>query len=104
MEKHPITAACVWRNWLGGTVDGLPFAAKICDINSPHGIDNGRILKLFLYAEDGEQELAAYERGWSIYPTGEHEASMDALLAFCAKLPPADDWHIRAGEEKPTLC
>lgn len=87
MPEHTITTDCVWRNWLGGTVDSLPFAAKICDINSPDGIDNGRVLKLFLYTEDGEQELAAYERGWSIYPTGKQEASMDALIAYCATLP-----------------
>ena len=104
MPEHTITTDCVWRSWLGGTIDGLPFAAKICDVNSPYGIDNGRVLKLFLYAEDGEQELAAYERGWLTHPSGQVEASMDKLLAFCAKLPPADDWHIRAGEEKPTLC
>ena len=104
MPEHTITTDCVWRNWLGGTVDGLPFAAKICDVNSPDGIDNGRVLKLFLYAEDGEQEIAAYERGWSIYPTGKQEASMDALIAYCATLPPADDWHIQAGGENPTLC
>ncbi len=59
---------------------------------------------LFLYTEDGEQELAAYERGWSIYPTGKQEASMDALIAYCATLPPADNWHFRAGGENPTLC
>ena len=82
----------VWRNWLGGTVDGLPFAAKICDVSSPDGIDNGRVLKLFLYAEDGEQEIAAYERGWSTYPSGEVEASMEALIAYCASLPPAESW------------
>jgi hypothetical protein len=104
MPEHTITTDCVWRNWLGGTVDSLPFAVKICDINSPDGIDNGRVLKLFLYTEDGEQELAAYERGWSIYPTGKQEASMDALIAYCATLPPADNWHFRAGGENPTLC
>ena len=72
---------------------------KICDVNSPDGIDNGRVLKLFLYTEDSEQEIAAYERGWSIYPTGKQEASMNALIAYCATLPPADNWHFRAGEE-----
>ncbi len=80
MPEHTITTDCVWRNWLGGTVDGLPFAAKICDVNSPDGIDNGRVLKLFLYAEDGEQEIAAYERGWSIYPTGKQKSM--ALFAL----------------------
>ena len=96
MPEHTITTDCVWRNWLGGTVDSLPFAAKICDINSPDGIDNGRVLKLFLYTEDGEQELAAYERGWSIYPTGKQEAS-DIFLKWIDGLnrPAHDFFHIR---------
>ena len=102
MPEHGITIDCVWRNWLGGTIDGLPFAAKICDVNSPDGIDNGRVLKLFLYTEDGEQEIAAYERGWSVYPSGEVETSMDALLAYCASLPNAEDW--QTGRDNPTLC
>ena len=56
MENHPITADCVWRNWLGGTIDGLPFAAKICDVNSPDGIDNGRVSRM-KKAEAGGQKL-----------------------------------------------
>ena len=102
MPEHTITADCVWRNWLGGTVDGLPFAAKICDVNSPDGIDNGRVLKLFLYAEDGEQEIAACKRSWSIYPSGSCKASMDALLAYCASLPHAESW--QKGRNDPNLC
>ena len=46
MPEHGITIDCVWRNWLGGTIDGLPFAAKICDVNSPDSIDNGGFSKL----------------------------------------------------------
>lgn len=99
-----ITTDCIWRNWLSGTVDDLPFAAKICDVNSPYGIDNGRILKLFLYTEDSVQEIAAYERGWLIYPSGKTEASMDALIAYCAGLPRAEDWHTQIGAEKSILC
>ena len=102
MPEHEITTDFVWRNWLGGMVDGLPFAAKICDVCSPDGIDNGRVIKLFLYAQDGEQEIAAYERGWSVYPSGAVEASMDALLAYCASLPPAGDW--QTGRNNSTLC
>ena len=102
MPEHEITTDFVWRNWLGGTVDGLPFAVKICDVCSPDGIDNGRVIKLFLYAQDGEQEIAAYERGWSVYPSGAVEASMDALLAYCATLPHAEDW--RTGRNNSTMC
>jgi len=104
MTAHPITIDCVWRNWLGGTIDGLPFAAKICDVNSPDGIDDERAIKLFLYTKDGEQEIAAYEHGWSIYPSGKNEASMDALIAYCATLPHADDWQFQMGAEFSVLC
>jgi len=83
MTEHGITIDCVWRNWLGGTIDGLPFAAKICDVNSPDGIDNGRVLKLFLYTEDGEQEIAAYERGWSIYPSGKDDQHGRTACLLC---------------------
>ena len=92
MSEHSITIDCIWRNWLGGTVDGLPFAAKVCNICSEFGIDNGRVIKLFLYTENGEQEIAAYERGWSVYPSGSVEDSMDALIAYCANLPKAEEW------------
>ena len=92
MSEHPITIDCVWRNWLGGTIDGLPFAVKVCDVNSSYGIDIGRVIKLYLYSEDGEQKIAAYERVWSIYPSGGTKASMDTLLAYCAGLPNAEDW------------
>lgn len=92
MSEHLITIDCAWRNWLGGTIDDLPFAVKVCDVNSSYGIDKGRVIKLFLYSEDGEQEIAAYERGWSIYPSGGIEVSIDALLVYCAGLPNAEDW------------
>ena len=104
MPEHTITTDCVWRNWLGGTVDMPALCRENLRHQFPGRHRHGRVLKLFLYTEDGEQELAAYERGWSIYPTGKQEASMDALIAYCATLPPADDWHIQAGGENPTLC
>ena len=100
MPEHTITIDCVWRNWLGGTVDGLPFAAKICDVNSPDGIDNGRVLKLFLYAEDGEQEIAAYERGWSIYPTGKQEAMVEDVDVLIT----GDKDFAEIEVERPEIC
>ena len=92
MPKCGITIDCVWRNWPGETIDGSPFAVKICDNNSPDGMDNGQVLKLSLNTKDGKQEIAAYERGWSIYPSGKNKACIDTLLAYCASLPDADNW------------
>ena len=86
-DIYKITIEARPHNWLTGTADGLPYAVKVCNEQSKHGIDNGRIIKLFLYAEDGEQEIAAYERGWIKYPTPKFEDSMDALISYCEKLP-----------------
>lgn len=86
MTEHTITVDASAHNWLTGTVDGLPYAVKVCDEASEHGIDAGRVIKLFLYTE-GEREIAAYERGWIKYPVPRYEGSMDALIAYCEKLP-----------------
>ena len=92
MDGHAITVDAIFRNWIIGSVDGLPYAVKVCDIDSEYGIDEGRIIKLYLFAEAGERELATYERGWDQYPALAYEDSMDALIAYCGKLPSADRW------------
>lgn len=92
MNRHTITADAVLHNWLAGTVDGLPYAVKVCDEKSEYGIDGGRVIKLYLFAADTDCEIAAYERGWAKYPSRRYEDSMDALIAYCGELPSADHW------------
>ena len=92
MDGHRIKVDTVFRNWLVGSVDGLPYAVKVCDIASEYGIDEGRIIKLYLFAADGEREIAAYERGWMNYPALKYEDAIDALIDYCARLPNADRW------------
>ena len=91
MDEHTITIDAAFRNWLTGTADGLPYAVKVCDVNSDCGIDNGRIIKLFLLTADGKREIATYERGWVKYPSRKYEDSMNALIDHCATLPKADE-------------
>ncbi len=44
MAEHTITVEARPHNWLTGTVDGLPYAVKVCDDASEYGIDAGRVI------------------------------------------------------------
>ena len=43
MAEHTITAEARVHNWLTGTVDGQPYAAKVCDEASEYGIVNANL-------------------------------------------------------------
>ena len=47
-DEQAITSDAGAHNWLTGTVDGLPYAVKVWDEASEHGIDNGRVIKLLI--------------------------------------------------------
>lgn len=99
MSDHKITVDTVLNNWLAGTVDKLPYAVKVCDEKSKYGIDGGRIIKLYLFTVNSDIEIVTYERGWIKYPASKHEDSMDALIAYCEKLPPAAGWASRFSQK-----
>ena len=99
MDGHTMTVDAVFHNWIVGSVDGLPYTVKVCDVESEYGIDEGRIIKLYLFAADGEKEIATYERGWGKYPALKYEASMDALIKYCGRLPSADKWSLFFAEQ-----
>ena len=86
MNGHTIKIDVVFQKWLAGTVDGLPYAVKICNEKSEYGIDGGRIIKLYLFSADGEQEIVTYERGWAKYPAQKYEDIMDTLIDYCGNL------------------
>ena len=92
MGEHKIIVENVLQNWIAGTADGLPFAVKVCGERSEYGIDNGRVIKLYLFSPDGEREIVTYERGWIKYPAPVYEDIMDALITCCDALPPAEQW------------
>ncbi len=76
------------NNWYVGTIGGYPFQAKVTGEDSVFGIDDGRIIKLFVTEKPvddnpGSKEIIAYERGWSTYPKEkEHEDILDALYEY----------------------
>ena len=76
------------NNWFVGTISGYSYQVKVTTEDSPWGIQNGRIIKLFVTdmptdENPGKTEIIAYERGWSVYPTtSDHEEILDALYEY----------------------
>ncbi len=85
---HSITVR-KYDNWHIGTIGNYFFEAKVTDEGSEFGIDNGRIIKLFIRTQPegnpkGGEEIVAYERGWDKYPEDnpEYETLIDAIVFY----------------------
>lgn len=76
------------NNWYIGTIGGYAYQVKVTAEDSSFGIQDGRIIKLFVTEQPtdenpGKTEIIVYERGWSKYPeTTEHEEILDALYEY----------------------
>ena len=86
-----VSSMKIWKEgqWHLGTVEGYPFQAKVTEDDSEWGIDNGRIIKLFITEKPegekkGDKEIVAYERGWQTYPENnpEYEDLIDAIVEY----------------------
>lgn len=92
MKDHIISAYTIDGIWLLGTVDEYPFQVKVCDEPSSFGIECGRVIKLHIGAKVGHGEVAAYERGWDLYPKGANKGLTQAVILFAESLPCQDIW------------
>ena len=98
MKQHKTVITRIIRNWIIGTIDGIAFEAKVYDIPSEFGIDDGKVCKLDVYRDRDNGEIIAYERGWEKYPAAENEDLLDSILEYCKELPLADNWQLVNGE------
>lgn len=68
--------------WKDGEFDyqgsTITYVAKVYDVTSEFGIDNGRVVKLDL--RNSDHLVADYDRGWETYP--ESEQDEDILEKF----------------------
>ena len=85
-----MTVKPVNNGWYIGTIgEGYSFQVKITEADSEWGINNGRIIKLFITKPPegetkGGAEIVSYERGWDIYPedTPEYLDLIDVLHEY----------------------
>jgi len=75
--------------WYYGEVDDYIINAQVYDDNSIWGIDNGRVVTLFVYnSKDNVKPVMDYQRGWEISPRGRKlEALLDRILDHLESLP-----------------
>jgi hypothetical protein len=83
-EKVTILAGDPVRDfWLEGTVNRYPeyrFHAKVYDVGSVHGIEQGRISKLQVRLRD--RVVMNYERGWDQVPISRRDRQvLEEILA-----------------------
>jgi len=84
-HEYKISAHRKVGEWLEGKIDGFLFQAKVYDIGSQYGIDNGRVSKLTIWAADRHpgDAIINYDRGWDKSPSeGWQQELLQALLAY----------------------
>jgi len=82
-------------NWCDGNVGDLNFQAKLFDVGSTFGINDGRVSKLAIWDEKirrKEQNFFAgcvvnYDRGWDIEQTDEIKPYFDAVMELLENAP-----------------
>ncbi len=82
-------------NWCDGKVGPYDFQAKLFDVGSTSGINNGRVSKLSIWDEKIRQEkqnfIAAcvvnYDRGWDIRPSRDINPYFDAVMSLLENAP-----------------
>lgn len=72
--------------WVTGNVGAYEFQAKVFSEGSIYGINDGRVLKLYLKKQ--QQPVAVYDRKWEKLPTDKtDEACFSHLLSSLEQLP-----------------
>lgn len=75
--------------WVSGHYGELNFSAKVFDLPSPSGINNGRVSKLFIRGNTNECPFCSYDRGWDNVPDNEDEkAACREIMDFLENLIP----------------
>ena len=78
MKKSPITVEKKRDNWTIGHIGECSFEIKLASKPSAFGINEGRIIKLWI-GRDGS-EIAHYERGWDRLPATQDEVDLTQAL------------------------
>ena len=76
------------HGWIDGTIDCFRFQAKVYDVGSKFGINNGRVSKLSVWEPATSVDIFNYDRGWDKKPANdEQETLLQELLGYLEDLP-----------------
>ena len=78
------------HNFVSGVYGDYLFEAKIYNIGSKFGINNGRVSKLSirLIQEPKTEWIANYDRGWDVRPKAEYRDVYKKILRALDAVPP----------------
>jgi len=85
------------NNCIHGSCGEYQFYAKVFDIGSEHGIDGGRVSKLWISRHEvmpgyiKKTVIANYDRGWDIRPKTEDDFIAYLSIIHCLEKLPLDD-------------
>jgi hypothetical protein len=82
-------------NWVYGKVDKYDFEAKLFDVGSIFGINDGKVSKLFIWEQKVREKLhdflgacvVIYDRGWGLEPTDKIKPYYDAVMELLENSP-----------------
>jgi len=81
-------------NWVDGVVSTdnqeYKFSAKLFDVGSNYGINDGRVSKLSIRLQDTtwDKSIVNYDRGWDIEPkTDEHKQIFNVIMELLENSP-----------------
>lgn len=87
INGYTISSKETGMGWIQGAINEMQFQAKVYDVGSRYGIDEGRVSKLSI-RDARKREIIAYDRGWDIEPDNEAQrALLTALLLYLEALP-----------------
>ena len=73
-------------NWVSGTVGDCTFEAKLFDIPSAWGIDEGRVSKLSIKSSQGSL-MVNYSHGWDVRPDKYAKRYFKAVMGLLENAP-----------------
>lgn len=82
-------------NWCEGTVGKYTFQAKLFDVGSEYGIDEGRVSKLSIWDQKVREEksdflascIINYDRGWDIKPNKNSKPYYEEVMKLLENAP-----------------
>ncbi len=75
-------------DWITGQYGNYKFCAKVYDIGSYYGINEGRVSKLNIKEIKENKEIVNYDRVWDIQPKNDKDiAAFKAILKAFESLP-----------------
>ena len=84
--KAEFTEFKMGENWCSGICEGTEFHAKLFDVGSTFGINDGRVSKLSIHSET-LGTVCNYDRGWDVPPKRGFQRQYNSIMRLLENAP-----------------